>query len=330
MKKILGLFMVLALFFVSCASQPKVDYAYPQSGTINDAAPIPMKDYQTLGIIFVESTEIIDGNGNHYGSKITNAMLMREAAKLGADDIINLRIDVQEIHELIPGNELISGIGMVSQITYKYTATALAIKYTDVIISAGGMTNLPRHNDVPVFAELQTQHTTQQQSQSAHPRKMYLGGFLGGGWASWEDYYTTSGTFFTHHHYSEGTEGLGVGGIVFNFIPLRIGLSDAIAFRLGAEVSVGVAFEFGGDGVYPVIPLMASIGMDFGPVGISFNAGYAVLMGLVLSPTIDFNMGAGKLYVQYLTVPSVNPDVTGRTDTSSHMFTAGYKVGLGR
>ncbi|MCL2244736.1 MAG: hypothetical protein FWC03_09775, partial [Treponema sp.] len=111
MKKLLGLFIVFALFFVSCASQPKIDYTYPQSGNIYNAAPIPVKDYETLGIIFAESTEITDENGNHNGSKITFAMLMREAAKLGADDVINLRIDVQEIKELIPSNDF---GGMVS------------------------------------------------------------------------------------------------------------------------------------------------------------------------------------------------------------------------
>jgi uncharacterized protein YbjQ (UPF0145 family) len=145
MKKLLGLLIASALLFASCASTSysKFDYAYPQSGNINDAATVPVKDYQPRGIIFVESTEVIDGNGTHTGSKITHALLMREAEKLGADDVINLRIDVQEIKEVISvsGNNL---GGRALQTTYKYTATALAIKYTEATLNAEGIPHSPR------------------------------------------------------------------------------------------------------------------------------------------------------------------------------------------
>ena len=56
-KKLLGLFIVFALFFVSCATLQRVDFGYPQRGNMVNTAPLPVKDYETLGIIFVESAK---------------------------------------------------------------------------------------------------------------------------------------------------------------------------------------------------------------------------------------------------------------------------------
>jgi hypothetical protein len=78
-----------------------------------------------MGIIFVKSSEVIDGNGNHTGSKITYEMLMQEAQKAGADDVINIRIDIDQKEEFA-----FEGTVPV-RVTYNYTASALAIKYTN-------------------------------------------------------------------------------------------------------------------------------------------------------------------------------------------------------
>ena len=118
----------IAAFFVlvSCATTNpyREDYSFPHSGTFNDAT-IVTKDYQTLGIVFAKSTEVFDANGNHTGSKITHEMLMLEAQKLGADDVINVRIDVNHVENFFAIGELIST-------TYNYTASALAIKYSEL------------------------------------------------------------------------------------------------------------------------------------------------------------------------------------------------------
>ena len=146
--RLFGIFiLVLAAIATSCVTvTPKEDYAFPQAGSINNA-PLAVKDYQPLGIIFVTSTEIIDGNGNHTGSKITYEMLMREAIKLGADDVINIKIDVNEVQEIIPAA---NGNGKVLKTTYNYTANALAIKYTDAVL--GGISDSRTSNilaDIP-------------------------------------------------------------------------------------------------------------------------------------------------------------------------------------
>ena len=125
----------LLFVFASCAYIPPsiIDHAYPYTGSSNDAS-IVAKDYETLGIIFVQSTEVIDANGNHTGSKITYEMLMKEAQKLGADDLINLRIDVNE-------KEDFSDDGRPIRTTFEYTASALAIKYTTAVITGGNTSN---------------------------------------------------------------------------------------------------------------------------------------------------------------------------------------------
>ena len=132
MKKLLWMPVFIGLILVSCASvpgsrlsgpRPRVDHSFPQTGTSNNAA-IVVKDYETLGIIFVKSSVTIAGNRT--GSKITYEMLMLEAQKLGADDIINIRIDVNEKVDF-------DSSGNPIRTTLNYTANALAIKYTTAV-----------------------------------------------------------------------------------------------------------------------------------------------------------------------------------------------------
>lgn len=100
-----------------------------------DYAAIAVKDFVTLGIVTVKTTE------THYcspfgfvrrieGSKITFADLMQEAAKLEADDIINVRVDVNASYTKGAFDWLVGWSR-----TYTHTGTALAIKYTDKLDS---------------------------------------------------------------------------------------------------------------------------------------------------------------------------------------------------
>jgi len=131
MKKLLVLIILAGFFATSCmTTNPSVNFNYPQSGRLNSVA-IAAKDFSSLGIIFVKSTEIIDSDGNHTGSKITNEMLMREAQRLNADDVINVKIDVNQVQEIVKGY---SGVD-ITRITYNYTVSALAIRYTTAITS---------------------------------------------------------------------------------------------------------------------------------------------------------------------------------------------------
>jgi uncharacterized protein YbjQ (UPF0145 family) len=127
---------VFAIIMAVCAlaACKTTDYTGNISGS-SDHAAIAVKDFVTLGIVTVQATEI------HYsgplgfkkkveGSKITYADLMQEAAKLEADDIINVRIDMHTNYTK-GAFDWFTGWTMV----YTHTGTALAIKYTDKLDS---------------------------------------------------------------------------------------------------------------------------------------------------------------------------------------------------
>lgn len=95
----------------------------------SDYANIAIKDYIVVGSVRVESEEIIQrgflGIANrHTGSLVTYDSLMAEARRLGADDIINVRID--RIDESAHGF-MDWFFGYTER--YRYQANALAIKY---------------------------------------------------------------------------------------------------------------------------------------------------------------------------------------------------------
>jgi len=139
MKKLLG-FLVLVVFILSSCSStyvpPARNISYPHEGQFNNAG-LAVKDYDPVGIIFVKSSEIIDGDGNHTGSKITSEMIMMEAKKLDANDVINVKIDVNQVEEIVKGKDGFE----ITKTTYNYTATGLAIKYTRAITSESSSGN---------------------------------------------------------------------------------------------------------------------------------------------------------------------------------------------
>jgi uncharacterized protein YbjQ (UPF0145 family) len=130
-KTVLSIIIMAVCALAACKT---TDYTGNVSGSA-DHASIAVKDFVTLGIVTVQSTEI------HYsspfglskkveGSKITYADLMQEAAKLEADDIINIRIDMHTSFRKTAFDWL-TGWTRV----YSHTGTALAIKYTDKLDS---------------------------------------------------------------------------------------------------------------------------------------------------------------------------------------------------
>jgi len=96
----------------------------------SDYSTITVKDYEPVGIVRVVTEEITRrGFFNiayyHTGSQITYDLLISEAKKLGADDIINVRIDQTDksFHGIFDWL-----VGYTEKCTYN--ANALAIKYT--------------------------------------------------------------------------------------------------------------------------------------------------------------------------------------------------------
>ena len=128
MKKII--FAALILFAVVFSACTTNNYSANLSGA-SDYSTVAVKDFTSLGIITVQTTEIHHSGPFGFsksieGSKITFSDLMQEAAKLEADDIINIRIDVNSNYTK-GAFDWITGWTKV----YTYTGTALAVKYTD-------------------------------------------------------------------------------------------------------------------------------------------------------------------------------------------------------
>jgi len=147
MKKSL-IFLTVAIFLVmtSCMMPPSIGVSSDKtsnviSGRVEGVAQnavLVTKDYEVRGVIFVRSKVQEDRDKNRTGSKITFEMLMREAQKLGADDVINVRIDV-DVKEFRTGYRL-------DYVTYEYTATALAIKYGEAKYSEDKLTETKNNN----------------------------------------------------------------------------------------------------------------------------------------------------------------------------------------
>ncbi|MCL2443724.1 MAG: hypothetical protein FWD13_09735 [Treponema sp.] len=197
-KMVFSFVVLMVLFsFLSCVITPQPRSALvfsdtPSSGFILMAKDghvmqvniVPMKDFNVLGIIFVESSATVDSDGNIIeGSRITYEMLMREAQKLNADDIINLKID--EIHNIIITEEVkivptreFDGAGgyrtvdreRVVQVvtrTIDYKANALAIKYTNAVTNIG--INYPEYLSNPQDINANTNTDTSTSSNSIIP-----------------------------------------------------------------------------------------------------------------------------------------------------------------
>jgi uncharacterized protein YbjQ (UPF0145 family) len=154
MKKIgmvLAVLMLLTLF--GCSTTQFSNELAGRTDYVNMA----IKDFEGLGIIFVESVEEftvgpLGFKKTHTGSRITYADLLTKAAELGADDIANIRIDVNTDHIKNNFVDFFSGY----KITYTYTGTALAIKYTSAVDLQAGDVNSLRPDDIQqaVFEQL--------------------------------------------------------------------------------------------------------------------------------------------------------------------------------
>lgn len=139
-------FAIIAIAVFAIAGCTTADYTANMSGA-SDFASVAVKDFVTLGVVTVQKTEIHYSGAFGFikrieGSKITYADLMQEAARLEADDIINVRIDVNSNYTKTIFDWL-TGWTRV----YTHTGTALAIKYTGMVDSgeaASQLTGIPK------------------------------------------------------------------------------------------------------------------------------------------------------------------------------------------
>jgi hypothetical protein len=286
---------------------------------MNDTVAVPVKDYETLGIIFVKSSEVIDSTGTHTGSKITYEMLMLEAQRLGADDVVNIRIDVNEEVEVLKSTDLLFG-SIYTRTTYHYTATGLAIKYTDAVLPAGSsennlpLTGISRDGfSASISPSVAPAPASSPVSDTWKRKWVYVGGLLGGGGVTVnEERYNGSGYSPDN---DEHTYGLITVGAVAD-----VALLDF--FSLGLILGVGVQPD---SGVYPVLPVLAKLGYRFGQMEASLNAGYTIGLGPTLGASCGFHAGPGIIFVQGLFLPS-GAEIKDVEKVFIGML--GYKIGL--
>ena len=123
---------VAAVAFTGCNTTVK--YTEQAVGQSLNMGSLPVKDFVVLGPITVQATEVKEtgmfGSSKHTGSGVIDALLMEEVKKLGGHDAINVKISKQE-----EANIHLWGIFGTKK-TYTYTATALAVKYTDTLKAA--------------------------------------------------------------------------------------------------------------------------------------------------------------------------------------------------
>jgi len=103
-------------------------------------------EFEPVGIVFVNATEVVDQLGNRTGSQITYEMFMREAARLQAHEVININVDVNIRRE----RQIVENRSIIVT-TYTYTGTGLAIRFrnAEIELLTNIRNNLPDTMEIP-------------------------------------------------------------------------------------------------------------------------------------------------------------------------------------
>jgi len=127
----------ITVFFNGCSTAAPAQSNIQNYGAFGDV-PVPVKDFESKGMVFTEVQFTISGDGKINGKVFTYQELLKAAQKVGADAIVNVTIDrlVENVNEM----------GFSSNVTKneKWYGSALAIKYTNAI-TQGGVTASPIH-----------------------------------------------------------------------------------------------------------------------------------------------------------------------------------------
>ncbi|GHV75570.1 hypothetical protein AGMMS49942_03910 [Spirochaetia bacterium] len=127
-----GMLALVVAFGVltGCSTVNRVSRHYEEGGVYQDIS-VPNKDFQSLGLVFAEYTREGDGAGGEKGEVYTFYKLLQEAKKLGADSIVNVKIEGNYADHT---DLKLGGMIKKDQPTSKtWFGSATAIKYTDTI-----------------------------------------------------------------------------------------------------------------------------------------------------------------------------------------------------
>ena len=114
-----------ALLFTGCQTTARTSVS--NYGIFGEQVRIPVKDFESLGLVFVEVQFEAGNRGQIDGDTFTFQKLLKEAHALGADSIINVVIDRRVEH-------VINWRGRIHPKETRF-ASALAIRFTDTIVN---------------------------------------------------------------------------------------------------------------------------------------------------------------------------------------------------
>jgi len=132
MLKRAGIALIAALLFAGCSSladEAQSNVSVINTGVFGESAAIPVKDFETCGMVFTEHS--FKSNAAENATVFTYQALLKEAQKLGADAIINVTIDRQI--QKVSSDDKKFALENSYYLQETWYGSALAIKYTTVV-----------------------------------------------------------------------------------------------------------------------------------------------------------------------------------------------------
>ena len=126
-----------AVFLTGCATESTVSAtnSIQNLGTFGEVV-IPVKDFESKGLVFTQMEFNTDPNGTIKGNIFTYQALLKEAQKVGADAIINVVIDRRiETTKRVNVSEY-GGTSVTETKKETWYGSALAIRYTNALLQA--------------------------------------------------------------------------------------------------------------------------------------------------------------------------------------------------
>ncbi|GBU26613.1 hypothetical protein R84B8_00123 [Treponema sp. R8-4-B8] len=116
-----------AAVFTGCSSTNEAQRNSQNWGAFGDVL-VPVKDFESKGIVFTEISFTVNDDGEIKGKTFTYQELLKAAQKVGADAIVNVTIDkvVEKVTKEM-------GFSKDAEIKETWYGSALAIKYTTAL-----------------------------------------------------------------------------------------------------------------------------------------------------------------------------------------------------
>ena len=130
---VLAALVLATVAFTGCVTT--TGYQEQVVGQSLNMGSLPVKDFEVIGPVTVQTTEVKTFSifhRTHIGSNMVNTALVEEAIKLGGHDVINVKVSKRQDSNIVFG-----GI-FYSKRIYTYTATGLAIRYTETLSARDG------------------------------------------------------------------------------------------------------------------------------------------------------------------------------------------------